>query len=257
MCTASPCPTSHFSFIYQYYLFIILVRHGLELVTICPGLDGTVPELTWSSWFDNHHHHHSPEPARDRRVTQSLRFLAFSQSTPALMPLSASSCLIQVLRGWPWRWVQLGLGFVPEHMLLLSLRAMWAGTFAGSLLFWPKREWRLLAMVSLMSARPVLSETVILMTNSVQRTLSSRRWHLTWKACSFLPSSMSGVQVSEPHTTRQVGHKCCRRGAWRIDRVACFSTPCRVVLLWMLSGRYDNGYLEMSTQMNLHRFRGK
>ena len=49
-----------------------------------------------------HHHHHSPEPARCRRTTQSLRFLAFSQSSPITMPLSATSCLTQVFRGWPW-----------------------------------------------------------------------------------------------------------------------------------------------------------
>ena len=112
------------------------------------------------SVYERHHHHYSPELARGRRATQPLRFLSFSHSSPAAMPLSASSCLTQVFRGRPWGLVQSGLGLDPEHTSTLSLRAMWSGTSAESLLIWSKREWRLPAMMSLISERRLLSETV-------------------------------------------------------------------------------------------------
>ena len=62
-------------------------------------------------FHDHHQHqHNSPEPARGRRATKSLRFLAFSHSSLAAMLLFASSCLTQVFRGWPRGRVQSGLG---------------------------------------------------------------------------------------------------------------------------------------------------
>ena len=45
----------------------------------------------------------------------------------------------------------------------------------------------------------MLSETVRLVTKALQRTPSSWGWHLMSKACSFIPSSLSSVQVSEPY----------------------------------------------------------
>ena len=54
------------------------------------------------------------------------------------------------------------------------------------------------AMMSLISERPLFSKSVILVMKSLQRTLSSWRWYLMRKACSFIPSSLSSVQVSEP-----------------------------------------------------------
>ena len=64
---------------------------------------------------------------------------------------------------------------------------------------WPKMEWRIPAMMSLMSARPVLSETVTLVTKSPQCIPSSQRLNLLCNACSVLPFSLSSIRVSEPY----------------------------------------------------------
>ena len=174
------------------------------------------------------------------------------------MPLSATNCLTQVFCGRPWRRVQSGLGLVPKHMSTLSLRAKWPGTSAGSLLIWPKREWRLRAMLFLISVRPVLSETVTLVTKSHQRTPSSWRWHLMWKACSFFPFSLSSIQVSEPYNRTGRTHACLDEElGWLKESPTYCSIRCRVAPLRMLPGRYCGEYLEMSSQMSAHHFQGK
>ena len=145
------------------------------------------------------------------------------------MPLSTSSCLTQVIRVRPWVRVQSGIALVPEHISKLSLKAMWAGTSAGSLLMCPKREWRHPAMMSLMSARSVLSETVTFPSRSiVPRAVNVG---ISCERPAVSPHPLWVAFKSSSHTTGQVGHTSCRCKAWMINGVAYCSTPYRVAPL--------------------------